>query len=220
MYLHVVVQHEQDFFWSAGVLDLHCNLQTWGVFCYFFLFFLFCYFHSFWAGASLAWLISPAALHMAQHHSSSLTHNLDMNELRSSPSTSMVIRPGNLLGICAITVYSHTCSYIGNVERAAHEAKDLSQLLTPWSRASVTFLLSLTTDPLRFWTVQSPSKSRMLCRWVPPCTTWNPSCFCSLCTNSTVSAQRVVLRLQNMQDCPEYFSNHTFLPPSNKDVKV
>lgn len=39
MYLPVVVQHEQDFFWSAGVLDLHCNLQTWGGVLLFFSFF-------------------------------------------------------------------------------------------------------------------------------------------------------------------------------------
>lgn len=31
MYLHVVVKHEQDFFWTAGVLDLHCKLQAEGV---------------------------------------------------------------------------------------------------------------------------------------------------------------------------------------------
>lgn len=98
-----------------------------GVFSSFFFFFLFCSCHSFWAWVSLSWLLSPVDLHMAQDHSSSLPHSLDTNELRSRPSTSMLIRPGTLLGVCAIFLTVHIpptlCSYIWCVEQAAHKPK-------------------------------------------------------------------------------------------------
>lgn len=78
--------------------------------------------------------------------------------MRSSPSTSVLSSPGNLLVICKILPVVHIppilCSYVGAVERAAHEAR--AQPAGDPAVKSVTFLLFLTKDPLCFLNSSEP----------------------------------------------------------------